>query len=189
MIDYLTELPEPGEGALERALRRVEDALAGGGPGRSGGTEEREPAPAGAADREEPEEGIGEAARSPEEGAGRVGSPFPAPGLEDDAAGDGGGTGGGFAQAFTRPESWPEAQPLAEALARADRRAARAAALTGGEPPPAEPERRRAEGREWTAPGRSPRNRAAGGELETARQVDRAFRRDSRRYDGGFFLY
>ena len=36
----------------------------------------------------------------------------------------------------------------------------------------------------WSSPTALP-----GGELDVAQLADRAFRRDSRRYDGGFFLY
>ena len=39
----------------------------------------------------------------------------------------------------------------------------------------------------WTGPGA--RASSPAGELDRAELVDRAFRRDSRRYDGGFYLY
>lgn len=104
--------------------------------------------------------------------------------------------------------------PLMEELIRLDRAAARAGGAIGTEnrtltsQGAGEPGRRRPR-----SPGGSPGFRGrgnsalpepgetganftagfgslqAGGELSLAEQADRAFRRDSRRYDGGFYLY
>lgn len=89
--------------------------------------------------------------------------------------------------------------PLLEELRRLERAAASlpartaAAGQTGGSVPHAGTWPGRTalppapEGGAWTAlrgPAPSP-----GGELDQAERVDRIFRRDSRRYDGGFYLY
>ena len=81
-------------------------------------------------------------------------------------------------------------RPDAYALERAERRAARAAALARREQAASAPGELPAQTGGWTGGGEAPAAQTGGaGELETALRVDRAFRRDSRRYDGGFFLY
>lgn len=174
MTDYLTELLGPEEDALERAIRRAENALAGG---RLGEIEREEWSPT---------EGTTETAVFPGEGAGRsLGLPRESTQEERNAALRG-GTEDGFAPEFAQSE----AQPLAGALQKADRSAAQADVLTRGAAAPQSTGDWTAEDRAWTAMGRAELGQtAAGGELETAQRVDRAFRRDSRRYDGGFFLY
>lgn len=174
MTDYLTELLRPEEDALERAIRRAENALTGGRPGETEG-EEWPPA-----------EGTAEADLSP---TGRAGLPTGLPReamQEENHEALRGGTEDGFAPEFAQPE----AQSLAGALQKADRNAARADVLTRGAAAAQSAGGRTAEDRAWTAMGRAePGQTAAGGDLDTAQRVDRAFRRDSRRYDGGFFLY
>lgn len=185
MTDYLTQLLDPGADALERALRQAEHALAGGRPGETETEGEKSP-PVGGTARQTSEAGRSETDLSPK---GRAGLPqgLPREAMQEainTALRD--GTGDGFAPEFARSE----AQPLAGALQQADRSAAQAAALTGRERNSTVLERLTAESGGWTAPGRARQNpTGGGGELETAQRVDRAFRRDSRRYDGGFFLY
>lgn len=185
MTDYLTQLLDPGADALERALRQAEHALARGRLGETE-TEGEELPPVGETARTEPETAAAEAGLSPK---GQAGLPQ---GLPREAAQEEingalrGGAGDGFAPEF----ALFEAQPLAGALRQADRSAAQAEILTRGAPAQSTGDRTAAENRAWTAMGRTdPGGTAAGGELETAQRVDRAFRRDSRRYDGGFFLY
>lgn len=180
MTDYLTELLRPEEDALERAIRRVENALAGGSAKEAGAEEELSPGEEAA--RADPEAERLEAVRSFGE---RAGLPLVLPRestQEERNAALRGGTEEGFSPEF--------AQPLAGALQKADRSAAQADVLTRGAAAPQSTGDRTAEDRAWTTMGRAePGQTAAGGELETAQRVDRAFRRDSRRYDGGFFLY
>lgn len=184
MTDYLTRLPGPEEDALERAIRRAENALAGGSAKKA--EAEEEPSPGKEAARAEPEAGRLEAVRSFGE---RAGLPLVLPRestQEERNTALRGGTEEGSAPEFARSE----AQPLAGALQKADRSAARADVLTRGGAAAQPAGDRTAEDRARTAMGRAePGQIAAGGELETAQRVDRAFRRDSRRYDGGFFLY
>lgn len=174
MTDYLTQLLRPEEDALERAIRRVENALAGG---RLGETEREEWPPA---------EGTTEAAAFREAGGGIPGGLPRESTLEERNTALRGGAEEGFSPEFAQSE----ARPLAGALQKVDRSAAQADVLTRGAAVSQSPGDRTAEDRAWTAMGRAePGQTAAGGELETAQRVDRAFRRDSRRYDGGFFLY
>lgn len=183
MTDYLTELLGPEEDALERAIRRAENALAGGRPGE---TEGEELPPADGTAWAEPETERLDTDRSPKEKAGLP------QGLPREFAQEAmntplrGGAEDGIATEFARPE----ARPLAGALQKADRSAAQADVLTRGAAAAQSTGDRTAEDRAWTAMGRAePGQTAASRELETAQRVDRAFRRDSRRYDGGFFLY
>lgn len=184
MTDYLTELLGPEEDALERAIRRAENALAGGSAKEA--EAEEKPSPGKEAARVEPETERLEAVRSFGE---RAGLPLVLPRestQEERNAALRGGTEEGSTPEFARSE----AQPLAGALQKADRSAAQADVLTRGAAAAQSTGGRTAEDRAWTAMGRAePGQTAAGGELETAQRVDRAFRRDSRRYDGGFFLY
>ena len=184
MTDYLTELLRPEEDALERAIRRAENALAGGSTKET--ETEEEPSPGKEAARAEPEDERLEAVRSPK---GKAGLPQGLPReFSQEAMNTAlrGGTEDGFAPEFARSE----AQPLAGALQKADRSAAQTDVLTRGAAASQSTGDRTAEDRAWTTMGRAePGQTAAGGELETAQRVDRAFRRDSRRYDGGFFLY
>lgn len=174
MTDYLTQLLGPEEDALERAIRRAENALAGG---RLGETEREEWSPT---------EGTTETGRSPK-GRGGLPTGLPREAMQEENNGMlRGGTGDEFAPEFSRSE----ARPLAGALQKADRSAAQADVLTRGAAASQSTGDRTAEDRAWTAMGRAePGQTAAGGDLDTAQRVDRAFRRDSRRYDGGFFLY
>lgn len=67
-----------------------------------------------------------------------------------------------------------------------------AAGAAGGERTPGAPSRWLSDGevRTWTpAEETGPSTPSASGEMRWAEQADRAFRRDSRRYDGGFYLY
>lgn len=197
MTDYLTQLLDPGADALERALRQAEHALAGGRPGETG-TEREELPPADGTVWQTSEAGTAEAGLSPKERAG-LPQGLPQEDIQEDINGalwDGAGDGaalevaGSAEQPAARLAAPPTARTLAGALSKADRSAAQAAALTGRERSTPVLERLTAEGGGWTAPGRARQNPAGGGgELETAQRVDRAFRRDSRRYDGGFFLY
>lgn len=174
MTDYLTELLRPEEDALERAIRRAENALAGGRLGENEG-EEWPPA-----------EGTAEAAAFREAGDGIPG------GLPRESTQEERNTAlrGGAEEGFSPEFAQSEAQPLAGALQKADWSAAQADVLTRGAAASQSTGDRTAEDRAWTAMGRAELGQtAAGGELETAQRVDRAFRRDSRRYDGGFFLY
>ena len=184
MTDYLTQLLGPEEDALERAVRRAENALAGGSTKET--ETEEEPSPGKEAARADPETERLEAVRSFGE---RAGLPLVLPRestQEERNAALRGGTEEGSTPEFARSE----AQPLAGALQKADRSAAQADVLTRGAAASQSTGDRTAEDRAWTAMGRAELGQtAAGGELETAQRVDRAFRRDSRRYDGGFFLY
>lgn len=174
MTDYLTQLLSPEEDALERAIRRAENALAGERL-RETGRKEWSPA-----------EGTAEAAAFREAGGGIPGGLPRESTQEERNTALRGGTEDDFAPEFAQPE----APPLAGALQKADRSAAQADVLTRGAAASQSTGDRTAEDRAWTAMGRAePGQTAAGGELETAQRVDRAFRRDSRRYDGGFFLY
>lgn len=184
MTDYLTQLLGPEEDALERAIRRAEHALAGGRPRE---TEGEESYPIDETAWAEPETEQLDTDHSPKEKAGLP------QGLPREFAQEAmntvlrGGAEDGIAPEIARSE----ARPLAGALQRADRSAAQAGALTRGASA-AHPtrDRTKAEDLARTAVGRAQRGRdGTGGELDTAQQVDRAFRRDSRRYDGGFFLY
>ena len=186
MTDYLTQLLDPGADALERALRQAENALAGGKTGETE-TEGKDLSPAGETVWTEPEAGRSETDLSPKKQAG-LPQGLPQEAMQEainTALRD--GTGDGFAPEFARSE----AQPLAGALQQADRSAAQAEILTrGAAASQSAGDRTAVENRAWTAMGRAePGGTASGGELETAQRVDRAFRRDSRRYDGGFFLY
>lgn len=158
MTDYLTELLRPEEDALERAIRRAENALAGG---RLGETEREEWSPT---------EGTTETAVFPREGGGRS-LVLPRESTQEERnAALRGGTEDGFAPEFARPE----AQPLAGALQKADRSAAQADVLTRGAAASQSTGDRTAKNRAWTAMGRAePGQTAAGGELETAQRVDR----------------
>lgn len=184
MTDYLTQLLGPEEDALERAIRRAENALAGGSAKEAEAKEK--PSPGKEAARAEPEDERLETVRSFGERAGLpLGLPRESTQEERNTALRG-GTEEGFAPEFARSE----AQPLAGALQKADRSAAQADVLTRGAAASQSTGDRTAEDRAWTTMGRAePGQTAAGGELETAQRVDRAFRRDRRRYDGGFFLY
>lgn len=197
MTDYLTQLLDPGADALERALRQAENALAGGKTGETE-TEGEELAPVGETVWTEPETATAETDLSPKERAGLPqGLPQEATqeavnGALWDGAGDGAALefAGSAEQPAARLAAPPTARTLAGALQQADRSAAQAAALTGRERNSTVLERLTAEGSGWTAPGRARQNpTGGGGDLDTAQRVDRAFRRDSRRYDGGFFLY
>lgn len=67
-----------------------------------------------------------------------------------------------------------------------------AAGVSGGERMPGAPSGWLSDGevRAWTpAEETGPSTPSASGEMRWAEQADRAFRRDSRRYDGGFYLY
>lgn len=67
-----------------------------------------------------------------------------------------------------------------------------AAGVSGGERMPGVPSGWLSDGevRTWTpAEETGPGLPTASGEMRWAEQADRAFRRDSRRYDGGFYLY
>lgn len=67
-----------------------------------------------------------------------------------------------------------------------------AAGVPGGERTPGAPSGWLSDGgvRAWTpAEETGPGLPSASGEMRWAEQADRAFRRDSRRYDGGFYLY
>lgn len=185
MTDYLTQLLDPGADALERALRQAENALAGGKTGETE-TEGEELSPAEGTTRQTSEAGRPETDLSPKERAG-LHRGLPRETMQEAInTALGGGTGDGFAPEFTQFEP----QPLAGALRQADRSAAQAEILTRGAPAQSTGDRTAVESRAWTAMGRAePGGTAAGGELETVQRVDRAFRRDSRRYDGGFFLY
>lgn len=185
MTDYLTQLLDPGADALERALRQVENALAGGRPGETETEGEKSP-PVGETAWTEPEAGRSETDLSPKEQAG-LPQGLPREAMQEAING---ALRGGAEDGFTAEFTQFEAQALAGALQQADRSAAQAAALTGRERNSTVLERLTAESGGWTAPGRARQNpTGGGGELETAQRVDRAFRRDSRRYDGGFFLY
>ena len=184
MTDYLTELLRPEEDALERAIRRAENALAGGSAKEAEAKEK--PSPGREAARAEPEDERLETVRSFGERAGRsLGLPRESTQEERNTA-----LRGGAEEGFSPEFAQSEAQPLAGALQKADRSAAQADVLTRGAAASQSTGDRTAEDRAWTAMGRAELGQtAAGGELETAQRVDRAFRRDSRRYDGGFFLY
>ena len=197
MTDYLTQLLDPGADALERALRQAEHALAGGRPGETG-TEGEELPPADGTARTEPGTAAAEAGLSPKERAG-LPRGLPQEDIQEDINGAlWSGTGDGAAlevagsaeQSAARLTAPPTARTLAGALRPADRSAAQAESLTRGAPAQSTGDRTAVESRAWTAMGRAePGGTASGGELETAQRVDRAFRRDSRRYDSGFFLY
>lgn len=203
MTDYLTRLPDPEEDALERALRRAENALSGAERTEytSGRAEEEEPDRAGPGQRAEQahpssqwsglpsgqlEAGHRLEAERWTEAAGRKAGELPATAdLRPEAAG---WSAAGGRAPWTGTE--PSRSPLSGALAQADRSAARAAALADLERTHLPQEGTGVTGGGWTAPGRAWRDRGgSGGELEAAQRVDRVFRRDSRRYDGGFFLY
>lgn len=185
MTDYLTQLLDPGADALERALRQAENALAGGRPGETE-TEGEKSSPAGETAWTEPEAGRSETDLSLKERAGLSQSLPREAAREENNGALRGGTGDEVAPEFAQFE----AQPLAGALRQADRSAAQAEILTRGAAAQSTGDRTAVESRAWTAMGRAePGGTASGGELETAQRVDRAFRRDSRRYDGGFFLY
>lgn len=184
MTDYLTQLLGPGADALERALRQAEHALAGRRPRETEG-EELSPAD-GTAWRESEAERL-DTDRSPK---GKAGLPQ---GLPREFAQEAMNTAlrGGVEDGIAPEIAQSEARPLAGALQRADRSAAQAGTLTrGASAVHPTRDRTKAEDLARTAVGRAQRGRdGTGGELDTAQQVDRAFRRDSRRYDGGFFLY
>lgn len=185
MTDYLTQLLDPGADALERALRQAENALAGGRPGETE-TEGEELSTVGGTAWIEPETAAAEADLSLK---GQAGLPqgLPREAMQEELNG---ALRGGTEDGFTAEFAQFEAQPLAGALRQADRSAAQAEILTRGAPAQSTGDRTAAENRAWTAMGRAePGRTTSGGELETAQRVDRAFRRDSRRYDGGFFLY
>lgn len=179
MTDYLTQLLGPEEDALERAIRRAENALAGGRPRE---TEREESYPIDETAWAESETERLDTDRSPKEKAGLP------QGLPREFAQEAMNTAlRGGAEDGIAPEI---ARPLAGALQKADRSAAQADVLTRGAAASQSTGDRTAEDRAWTAMGRAePGQTAAGGDLDTAQRVDRAFRRDSRRYDGGFFLY
>lgn len=185
MTDYLTQLLRPEEDALERAIRRAENALAGGSAKEA--EAEEEPSPGKETARAEPETERLDTDRSPK---GKAGLPQ---GLPREFAREAMNTAlrGGTEEGFSPEFAQSEAQPLAGALQRADRSAAQAGALTrGASAIRPTGDRTAVEDLARTAMGRAQRGRdGTGGELDTAQQVDRAFRRDSRRYDGGFFLY
>lgn len=184
MTDYLTQLLDPGADALERALRQAEHALAGGRPKE---TEGEELSPADGTAWAEPETEWLDTDRSPK---GKAGLPQKLPREFTQEAMNTALRGG--AQDGIAPEiARPEARPLAGALQRADRSAAQADVLTrGAAAAQSTGDRTKAEDLARTSMGRAQRGRdGTGGGLDTAQQVDRAFRRDSRRYDGGFFLY
>lgn len=185
MTDYLTQLLDPGADALERALRQAEHALAGGRPGETE-TEGEELSPVEGTTRQTSEAGRPETDLSPKEQAG-LPQGLPREAMQEAING---ALRGGAEDGFTAEFTQFEAQALAGALRQADRSAAQAEILTRGAPAQSTGDRAAVENRAWTAMGRAePGGTAAGGELETAQRVDRAFRRDSRRYDGGFFLY
>ena len=185
MTDYLTQLLDPGADALERALRQAENALAGGRPGETE-TEGEELSPVEGTTRQTSEAGRPETDLSPKEQAG-LPQGLPREAMQEAING---ALRGGAEDGFTAEFALFEAQPLAGALRQADRSAAQAESLTRGAPAQSAGDRTVVENRAWTAMGRAePGGTASGGELETAQRVDRAFRRDSRRYDGGFFLY
>lgn len=185
MTDYLTQLLDPGADALERALRQAEHALAGGKTGETETEREKSP-PVGGTARQTSEAGRSETDLSPKGRAG-LSQSLPRPAMQEAING---ALRGGAEDGFTAEFTQFEAQALAEALRQADRSAAQAEILTRGAPAQSAGDRAAVESRAWTAMGRAePGGTAAGGELETAQRVDRAFRRDSRRYDGGFFLY
>ena len=183
MTDYLSDILDAGEDALERALRRTEDTLAGA-EGASG--LDRKAGQPAAEEHFAGEDRLEEAQQASGSGSGWAGLPSPAPETDIPAA-------GGQPEEESQPSGtpgWAEdaAQPLAGALEQADRSAAQAAALAGREQARPAPGQGAAERSGWMSsvqPGRD----GGAGELETALRVDRAFRRDSRRYDGGFFLY
>lgn len=205
MTDYLEEQEEQAQ-ALEENLARLEETLAALGPGASNkaaGVAEESAAPAflsGSQTAGETETALIRARdwEKEEEGEDRTASPkgeAESPLLEQTEALEGAlagldilRAGTGEESAFVGPwrgaamgreevltqrgsrqqENWPD-RPLSRSSA-ADLKDLG----LGGEPRPG-----------------SPRSGAAAwdGETEEARRMDRIFRRDSRRYDGGFFLY
>lgn len=200
MTDYLEELLDQA-GALLEQVRRLERSKAG----REALAEEAEElsacsAPEGCTAAPGPAEGAGfapetasrrrEAVSGP--GAETVGESFSA-GWQAEPDAPGG--------ASAPPEEGRRsAAPLREQLERLDRAAA-ASGRTAGEARSgggqeislSGPGRNFAgwpEGAEETRPGMTgPGYPEAGGEQDWAELADRAFRRDSRRYDGGFYLY
>ena len=183
MTDYLERVLAPGENALERAVRQAEERAAGpAAEPRAYGPEEQTAA-------------AGEA-RTPENWpqparprSHRTGLPSGLPQVgQAPRPGDRPGEAEGAGTVPLRGEE--SAQALKQALERAERRAARAAALARREQAASAPGELPAQTGGWTGGGEAPAAQTGGaGELETALRVDRAFRRDSRRYDGGFFLY
>lgn len=185
MTDYLETVLDPGENALERALRRAEAALAwpDGDGERPGEREDREGAraPAQAVPAALMEEKIPAAVL-----AGLAsGRPEAEKGENTELA------GGQGAEETPSPSRRPAgSSPLARALEEADRSAGQAEALLRLQRPrPGFTTDGPAGGRLTLPDPARPEPAGAGGELEAARRVDRAFQRDSRRYDGGFFLY
>lgn len=168
MTDYLEPRLE-GENALLDAWRRAQAALERlGTEGRAAGADWEEPSarPAAHPENTQPELTAGDAAREGE------GPPPP-----------------GRGRAAGQPAQAPR-HPLQAAVEHMERTGRAARGMEAAE------EARRGRSRhaapDVEKPG-APVRRAAGrpeqtGSL-TAAQVDLAFRRDSRRYDGGFFLY
>ena len=206
MIDYLEEMLEDPDGLLERT-RELEQALArraeSGGPSRppeEGGdpAEDRAPLPAGPAPGGRNGQDMAGEARGPlrpasEEGAGQrlrreTGLEEPGNGgypvlaelerLERAAASvlNGAAPGGrNRGAAWQDGGAWETAGP-GELVPSGRGRGRGVSAGSGprGEPP-------------WLGRGRWPL--AVLGTQDWAEQADRAFCRDSRRYDGGFYLY
>lgn len=200
MTDYLEELLDQA-GALLEQVRRLERSKAG----REALAEEAEElsacsAPEGCAAVPGPAEGAGFAPET----ASRRREAVSGPGAETVGESSSAGwqaapdaPGGASAPLEERRRS---AAPLREQLERLDRAAA--ASRQAAEEPRREgeqgislsgPGRNFAgwpEGAEETRPGMTgPGYSEAGGEQDWAELTDRAFRRDSRRYDGGFYLY
>ena len=209
MTDYLEELLRGRGQALEEARRRLEELLSPLQPTNSSETkdgkwispQERMPAllEAGrggppsdeSADSDESLTAVEGRQREPPAAAGRGGWP------EGEAA----RARAAWMQGMTGEEEREELPLLEEVRTLETRRAGVGAGLPGG------PRERRAWADltapgSWTMSGSGPLSIPAGlgGQLpgggavqstgqSWAEEVDRAFRRDSRRYDGGFFLY
>lgn len=205
MRDYLEELLE-GSGALLEELRRAErglSALSGGERNRETGAEREEPGVVSPeAERvdggkrlvnllEDVVDAEKRTEKAPEEG--RIGGTEPSEGPAEDL---------GRSRVVPAAVGTVErGLPLAVQLERLDRAAAsgggRAEGGSGGRQAlvPLLPGRRTAGARLSGAEVPGGDWSGAGGELPSSggtdwvEQADRAFRRDSRRYDGGFYLY
>ena len=181
MIDYLEQ--ESGQAdALEEQRRRLDAALTSATAGESGGGSEQDELERTA--RMAPDGGTGETAKCesfPAEEGQTVGDTLPL--LEETARLD---------RALDSAQG--ERAELLAARAKGERwQAGRAGAFGWGQMGPGD-------GRNAPAflDGTTPETGRAGGfsqrqdlaaEREQARVLDRIFQRDSRRYDGGFFLY
>lgn len=197
-MDYLEELLDQA-GALLEQVRKLERSRAGR---EAQETEEQAvfSAPAGYADALGPAERPGFALETAPGGGEAVSGPDAETKRRPPSAGRRAELEAPEGAAAPPEEEGRSAAPLREQLERLDRAAAtsrqaaekpRRGAVQGISPP--DPGRNFAGWLERTEEARpnmtAPGYPGAGGEQDWAELTDRAFRRDSRRYDGGFYLY